>query len=248
MSVFSNKKTLPKSILSSPIKATTAKTTTATLTESSWNKSPTNRGVRKTTTFLSAESKKPNKWNIFRSKHAGQGLTMAQLSARYHKQNDSDSNSEDSEDDEEEDSEDDEEEDGEDDEEEDGEDDEEEEPDNHGKKKRKKRNEKITAYALLAAAAGYLGWTIVDWVQNTVLLASKVFAFIVGISASLIALLKAYDRYYIRYTQFANYNKLSDANLKKQIAKLEKERCWWTTGRPPGHFRTKLKKKSNEIL
>ena len=65
------------------------------------------------------------------------------------------------------------------------------------------------------------------------LLASKVFAFIVGISASLIALLKAYDSYYIRYTQFANYNKLSDANLKKQIAKLEKERCWWPTGRPP---------------
>jgi len=222
MSVFSNKKTLPKSILSSPIKATTAKTTTATLTESSWNKSPTNRGVRKTTTFLSAESKKPNKWNIFRSKHAGEGLTMAQLSARYHKQNDSDSNSEDSEDDEEEDSEDDEEEDGEDDS-----GDEDYDPDNHDKKKRKKRNEKIAGHATLAALGIYAISQLVKWTKGIIADTADWVGKSLIIFAALFASLKAYDNYFLRFKSYRTLSKLDDEKLNEKINELSSQLCWW---------------------
>ena len=126
-----------------------------------------------------------------------------------------------------EDSEDDEEEDSEDDEEEDGEDDEEEEPDNHGKKKRKKRNEKIAGHATLAALGIYAISQLVKWTKGIVADTADWVGKSLIMFAALFASLKAYDNYFLRFKSYRTLSKLDDEKLNEKINELSSQLCWW---------------------
>ena len=226
MSVFSNKKKLTENRLTSTITATPENQ--VKLTESSWNKSPTNLGVRKTNRFsknssgfFTAEPKKKKKsaWNLFQTENAGSGLTQQQLSEKYNEQKDNKDKEKEKNDEKKKKKK--------------------KNDDDDEKKKKKKKKDNALLDSLPSVSSGtkakisvglvtayslkeLFTWTIASFKE----LGQTLMYIFVGFVGSF-AFLRFYDKYSKIVIEYENLESLDDEALEVKINELYKELCYW---------------------
>ena len=250
MSVFSNKKKLTENRLTSTITATPENQ--VKLTESSWNKSPTNLGVRKTNRFsknssgfFTAEPKKKKKsaWNLFQTENAGSGLTQQQLSEKYNEQKDNKDKEKEKNDEKKK-------------KKKKNDDDDEKkkkkkknDDDDEKKKKKKKKDNALldslpsvnSGYAKTAAPIGvamataYYLKEMVKWTTSAIIGLGKLFYGGLFGFVGLFTLIRLYDTCTKRVEEYGNFGNMTDDELREKIEELHKQLCYWDGIQVFGH-------------